>query len=303
MGRRAGDVAFLVARKRARIGYANLTAALGSRYTPAERRRIIRRAFHQLAQGAVELLRLPLMDRDYVKRYITLNHFDRIASALQQGHGLIFLTSHFGNWELSSIVGGLVGYPVTALARIQQFPRLYRLLNRMREAKGCRVIAKGMAMRDLIKTLREGQIVGILSDQDAKEHGEYLPLFGRPASVAKGAVQLALETGAVILPTFIHRTRGAHHVIDLEPPLELPEGGDEAARIRAGLAQFVAHLERHVTEHPEQWLWMHKRWEARPEHHLAGEERRKAEAGEWVFDTREQCWRTKEGAVVEPEAR
>ncbi len=262
LGRRFGDVARLAKPDRAHIAYVNLAFAFGERYAPRERLRIIRRHFQYLGEGLVEMLRLPLMDRAYVDRYIQVDGRRWLDEAIARGRGVILLTGHFGNWELSSIVAALKGYPILALAREQKYPKLDRLLKAYREAKGCRIVPKGMALRAMVRALHEDQIVGIVADQDAGRNGIFLELFGRPASTAPGPVAMAMRTGATVLPVFIRRERGPYHRITLEPPLALTGEGEEAER--CGLEQFVRHLERHVTATPDQWLWAHKRWKSTP---------------------------------------
>src|SRR3989338_6852339 len=215
LGRRLGDIARLAKPSRAHIAYVNLAFAFGNRYTPREHLAIVRRSFRNLGEGLIEMLRLPLMDAAYVDRYIHVEGMAHLDEALALGRCIIFLTCHLGNWELSSIVAALKGYPIMALAREQKYPKLNRLLNSYREAKGCRIVPKGMSLRAMVRALHQNQIIGIVADQDAGRTGVLLELFGRPASTAPGPVAMALRTGATVLPVFITRLRGPHHRITL----------------------------------------------------------------------------------------
>ena len=264
LGGALGRLAARLQPKRTRIGVRNLRAAFDGELSPAQARRIIRDCYAQLGAGVLELLRLPVMDRVYVERYVAMEHRERFEQAAASGRPVILLTGHFGSWELSSIVAALHGHPIVALARAQRkLPRLYALLVSFRESKGCRIVHKGGAMKQLLTALDRHQMVGIVGDQ-ASRQGIFVEFFGRPALFATGPFALACRKGAVLLPAFIHRVRGPRHRLVLEPPIRLPDGRPEAEAVRAGIEQFAAALARHIRQDPAQWLWMHKRWKHTP---------------------------------------
>lgn len=263
-GERLGALAYWLQPKRARIGMLNLRAAFDGRITIPEARRIIAACFWQLGAGIIELLRLPVIDQAYLERYITIKGRQHIEEAAASGRPVVLLTGHYGNWELSSIVAALMGYPIVALARAQKkFPRLYRLLVSYRESKGCTVVHKGGTMKRLIAAIDEGRMVGIVGDQ-ASRQGIFVDFFGRPALFARGPFELAYRKHAIVLPAFIHRVRGPYHRIVVEPPLTLPWEAPESEVVRQGIEQFAHLLARHIVEEPSQWLWMHKRWKHTP---------------------------------------
>lgn len=259
----------ITARRRI-VAMDNLRAAFGDRYTPREYQRIIREMSRNLGMTLMEVAAIPQIDRAYADRWITPSpgSRDRLETALKQGRGVILMTGHFGNWELASIVGALNDYPMLVLAREQGWPRLNRLLTQYRQSRGCRVVTKGFAVRELIHGLREGRIIGILADQDAGKNGVLSPLFGRLASTASGTIELSLKTGAPILPVFMVREKGPAHRMIVEEPLAVPAQGTEEDRVRAGIAAYLRVLERHVREHPAQWLWLHRRWKSTPERRI-----------------------------------
>jgi KDO2-lipid IV(A) lauroyltransferase len=242
----------------------NLRAAFDSQLTLAQSRRIIRSCYKQLGAGMIELLRLPVIDRAYVDRYVRIEGGHHVEDAVASGKPVILLTGHYGNWELSSIVAALRGYPIVALARAQdKLPRLYKLLVSYRESKGCTIVHKGGAMKRLIAALEKRQLVGVVGDQ-ASRQGLFASLFGRPALFATGPFELAYGKDALILPAFIHRVRGPFHRLVVEPPLTLSRHLPKAEAVRAGIEQFAGLLARHINDQPSQWLWMHKRWKHTP---------------------------------------
>ncbi len=270
LGAAAGTLLYHLLGSRRVVALDNLRAAFGQTYSPQEYRQIIRELFQNLGMTFMEIAAIPRIDRQYIEKWVTIapSSRDRLESALAQGHGAILLTGHFGNWELISLTGALLGFPSLVLAREQGWPRLNRLLTQYRESKGCRIVTKGFPVRELIQGLREGRMVGILADQDGGRNGVLSPFFGRLASTAPGTIALSLNTQAPILPVFVIRTGGAAHTLVVEEPLAIPEEGTVEERIRGGLQAYMALLERYVRRTPSQWLWLHRRWKSSPERRL-----------------------------------
>ena len=261
LGRRMGDIAYHANLKRRMIAYANLKAAFSEK-GPKELRKINKRHFENLGMSIIELLKLPVMHKAYLDRHVKIENLDRIRQCLEKGKGVIVLTAHFGNWEISSLAAGLNGYKMSVFAREQKYERLNNLLNEFRQSTGCKVITKGFSVKDIIRTLHNNGIVAMLSDQDAGANGVFVRFFDRPASTAHGAVAFSVKTGATILPSFIWRVGTDKHVARAGDPLELVRTGDEKKDMKENLQRITDILERHIRQFPDQWLWAHKRWKS-----------------------------------------
>jgi len=265
IGKCLGELMYWLQPKRSIIGVLNVRAAFNGQMDITEARRIIRACYRHMGAGIFEMLRLPAIDKAHVRRYIKLEGFEKLDAAIATGRPVVVITGHYGNWELSSIVGALLGYPIVALARAQnKFPRLYRLLVSYRESKGCHIVHKGGAMRHLVSALDKRQLVGIVGDQ-ASRQGIFVDFFGRPALFSTGPFDLAYEQNALIMPLFIHRVKGPFHRLVIEPAIDLSleKEGKELA-LQAGITRFTEVLSSHISKDPIQWLWMHKRWKRTP---------------------------------------
>ena len=263
-GRFFGKLAYIANYRRSRVAYANMRAAFGSEKEPSEIRKMVRDLYENFGQTVVEVVRMPSIDKAYMDRYVQVPGWDNFTGALKKKRGVIYLTGHFGNWELCSIASALRGFPLFVLAREQKMVRLNNLLNMARESKGCKVIKKGMATREIYDHLRENGIVGILSDQDAGKKGVFVNFFGRPTSSPRGAFALARKTQAVIVPAFAARIEGPYHKIFLESPIEVSDEGDGDANELEAMQKFTSILESYIRKYPTQWLWLHKRWKSTP---------------------------------------
>lgn len=254
--------------KRKAVAYANLRAAFRGRYNPSQLKMIIREQCHSLSQSFIELLKFPLLGNSYVDRYIKVEGEDKIKVALKKGNGVILLTAHFGNWELSSLVGAIKGYRMNVLARWQKFERLNGYLNKMRSFRGANVISKDDARVEITQALNNNEIVGILSDQDGGKRGEFVEFLGRLSSTPKGVAHFSLRTGAPILPVFIIRRKGPSHRIVVEDDISVVASENINHDIHQILQRFADVLRRYIEQYPGQWLWLHKRWKSTPTRYI-----------------------------------
>ncbi len=261
-----GALAHALGGKRRRIGVANLTAAMADVMPLAKRQRTIRQVYRHLAWSMVELLRFPCVNPEKVHRYIEVEGRQHVEEALASGRGAIMLSAHFGNWELASFYTALIDRPLQAVVRQQGFPRLNALLDRFRELHGVRVIRKGSATPQILSSLKQGLLVGILADQDAGRRWLRVRMFDRVTSFPRGPFLCSLHAGVPILPVFIIRRGRSRHRIVVQPPLAMSEGKPRQERrdVQALCQRYAQALEVVVRKHPEQWLWLHKRWKSAP---------------------------------------
>lgn len=257
LGRAIGDAIFFFSARR-RVAVKNLRAAFAAEKSPEEIDRLACDSFRNMAMSAVELLRFPLIGKAWLESHVDVIGAEKFRPYLAEGRGVIFLTGHFGNWELLNIAGSLLGHPIAALVRRQKHPRSDDYLNRLRASKGTEIIHKGMMLRQLIRALRASKIIGILSDQDGGRSGAKVRFFGRRSSTPRGAAAFARRTGAPIFPVFIFREAGGRHRIEVEETLS----GRTEDEI---LQNFSEILESKIRRDPGQWLWAHRRWKSAPE--------------------------------------
>ncbi len=259
VGRWTGRVAYLFHHRR-RVAYANLKAAFGSKFDSSERKRIVLRNFEHLGQNIVEMFRFPLVNDDFMKRYMSFTHLDRYQEAVAGKNGAIFLAAHFGNWELSQIVSVFLGATLNVLARQQRLKRLNDYLNELRSSHGSVTVHKGEGVRKFIKVLRANGVVAALSDLSGGKQGVMVDFFGRKTTAPYGIFAIAQRTGSVIFPCFDRRTSGASHHLFFESPIRIPKTGDEEGNLVGAIRDYYRLLESWIEKYPDQWFWIYKRW-------------------------------------------
>jgi KDO2-lipid IV(A) lauroyltransferase len=202
-----------------------------------------------------------------IEKICEIEGVEHLMQALEDGKGALFLTGHCGNWELFSARLPVSGIPLTTAARRLDDPRLDRLVTDLRSRFGTQVIPRGPAAgRQMIRSLAENRASALLIDQDIRDiPGVFVPFFGRPAWTPSGAAMLAIRRKCPVVPGFIHRRPDGTHKIEIRPPLPLPEIGSLEEQVEELTAAATAVIEAQIRAHPEQWVWMHRRWRTRPD--------------------------------------
>ena len=266
IGKGLGAVARLVLPHLRRHAQANLQLAFPALDDHA-RQQIERGTFRNLGRALGEVTQFPKLKRANIESVVVYEGVENYHNAVAQGRGVILLTGHIGAWELSVFAHSIYGYPMSFLARRVDNPLVERLAETNRARFGNRSIDKKGGLRDVLKTLKAGGVVGILADlNSAREEGVFVDFFGLPACTTAGVATLALRTGAVVLPGYILWDEAKQiHRLCFEPALETIRTGNPKDDIVTNTARYTKVLEAVIRRHPDQWLWIHRRWKTRPE--------------------------------------
>ena len=257
--------AYLVMSPLRRIANRNLTLAFPQQ-PKKQRLKLIWRVFLNFGRLLVEFSRLPKLNRDNISEVVVYEGFENFSESLRRGKGTLFLTAHFGAWELCPFAHALYGYPLKFVVRPIENPYLDRLVNSYRTMSGNQIIQKRNSLKELLRALKKKESVGILIDQNTtREEGVFADFFGVPACTTTGLAALALRTGATVIPGVLIWDRDRRrHRLHFEPPVEIIQTGDFRADIIQNTARFNRILEELVQQFPDQWLWVHRRWKTRP---------------------------------------
>jgi KDO2-lipid IV(A) lauroyltransferase len=214
-----------------------------------------------------EIARLWRARPEQVETYCEIEGLEHFQRALEGGRGAMFVTAHCGNWELLSSRVPVAGVPLISAVRELADPRLDRLVRESRTRFGTEIVPRGPAAgRQLARSLARNKVCGLLIDQDIRDiPGVFVPFFGRPAWTPSGAATLAVRMRSPIIPGFIHRRPDGSHKVEIHPPLVVPGTGTLEDQVQELTATATAAIESQIRAHPEQWVWMHRRWRRQPE--------------------------------------
>ncbi|MCS6804299.1 MAG: lysophospholipid acyltransferase family protein [Acidobacteriota bacterium] len=260
-----GQLTGHVWRRLRRVGRRNLELAFPD-MSQAERDRVLRGAFRNLGRLLGEFSQFPKLTPANVSEIVEYDGLEHYQQASAQARGVLILTAHIGAWELSSFAHALFGYPMYVLARRLDNPRLDRLIERYRRSSGVLVVNKTDSVRHVLQALRRGATVGILLDLNTQPHeGIFCDFFGRPACTSPIMAMLARRTGAPVVPGYlIWDEQRKKHRLHFEPPVPLQTTDDAQRDIQLNTTRFNQVIEQIIRRHPDQWLWVHKRWHTRP---------------------------------------
>ena len=261
--RAAGDAMgvlfFMLDRPHRRVAEDNLAQAFPSR-PAAERRAIVRAAFKHFGRLLFEILKFSTLSPEQLLARVEFDGGERVRLAYGQGKGVLFITGHFGFWELHAVAQPLQFEPIGVLARTLDNARLNTLLEQIRQRTGNTVIYRQGSIRRVMRLLSERHGVAVLIDQHIQgPDAVYVEFFERRAATTSAVAALALRTGAPVVPVFaLPLPKGRYRLI-YEHPVEPPSADSEDA-IREFTQRCTDVLEMYVRRNPELWLWMHRRW-------------------------------------------
>jgi len=235
--------------------------------TLARRRAIERAMVRNLGWMAAEFAHFPLLTKDNISQLVVLHGNENFLEGQRRKKGVLFLTGHIGAWELSSFAHALYGYPLHYMARPIENRRIDALVNGYRCLSGNQPIFKNESARVMLKVLKEAGTVGILADQNTMPNeGTFVEFFGKLACTTSGIARVALHTDAAVVPGYIvWDARIQKYRLCFEPPVELIRTGDLEHDVVTNTQNFAHIVEAIIRKYPEQWVWVHGRWNTRPE--------------------------------------
>ena len=243
----------------------NLKFALGKVKKQREIKKIALETFENIGKNTIDVARFPKLTSSEVDRIVRAEGLEHLDAACKKGKGVIALTGHIGNFELLAAYLSLKGYKLSVIGRDVYDSRLNQLLVRNRESVGLENISSTDDVRNMVKVLKAGRILGVLADQDStRVKGTFVNFFGKPALTPVGPAVLSLKLDSPLVPMFILRNENEKYKVIVKPELKLQSSGDKGKDIKDLTQKHTAVLEEIIRKYPSQWLWMHKRWKSRP---------------------------------------
>jgi len=268
---RAGDLlgllVFYLWRSRRKIAIENINKAVTAGglqigELPSE---VARKSFMNLGRSLVDIIKVYFGLGRGIIDSIEARGYENYLAAKARGKGILFITGHCGNWEMTALGFGARAEPLAVIARSQNNPYLNRLVEKVRARYGNRIIYKQGALMPIVSELRQNRCIGILMDQAVlPEEGVVIDFLGSPAWTMKIPAMIARKLGATVLPSFIHR-EGGRYIGTFYPPVVLSHEKDAEKAVVEDTKILSSYIEKYIREHPAEWLWIHRRWKRAPE--------------------------------------
>lgn len=260
-----GRIGYAFATKTRHLVIQHLRIAFGEAMNEREVVKLSRKVFEMLGKNTGEMLRATRVETlDDLEKFLVTEGMENYEGAIKKGKGVIFLTLHLGAFDLQVSNMALRGLNPNIIGTPLKDDRLNELLWNYRNMHGAIAIERGRETFRLIKVLKSGGSVALLIDQDTKVKSRFVNFFGKPAATPIGATILAMKTGASVVPTYIYLGDDWKQHMRILPEITMRLTGDDEADMIYNTQVLTDFTEDTIRKHPEQWVWMHKRWKTKP---------------------------------------
>jgi len=235
--------------------------------TPDERRDLARRMWEHLFLLAAEMAHAPRkIHRTNWRDYIDLVRRELLVQVLFDERPVVLVSAHYGNFELSGYMLGILGFSSFTIARPLDNPFLNRFVNEFRGAQGQYIFPKSGSAQQIDSLLARGGTLTLLADQHAGDKGCWVDFFGRPASTHKAIALFALVNDAPLVLCYTQRIGGQplRHLLGAEEMVDPRHLAPELRSVPALTQWYTDHLEAIIRRAPEQYWWVHRRWKGDP---------------------------------------
>lgn len=259
IGKVIGELAYRLIPRRRHITEVNIRLCFPE-LSEREQQQLVRKAFHSNGIGMMEIGLAWFLDPKTYLPVTTVHGLEHVDAALAIGNGILLLGGHYSTLDLG---GSLATEFIEAdvMQRDHNNPLMNAVMTRARERR-YGIALDSRNLRGLLKQLKQNRIVWYATDQDYGRKGiVFAPFFGVPAGSITATSRIAERSGCAVVP-FSHFRRDDQPGYDIyfHPPLDNFPSGDDMAD--ATLVNQT--IEQEVRRHPDQYLWMHRRFKTRP---------------------------------------
>ncbi|MEN6511451.1 MAG: lysophospholipid acyltransferase family protein [Chloroherpetonaceae bacterium] len=259
-GKFLGYIIMIVAPSRKKITIDNLNHAF-PRKSQDWIAKTTKDCFYNLGIVFAEMFSFIFISKKSIYNYTQVENAEFAKSIINQNKGVIFLSAHFGNWELLALSLALhLNIKPTIIVKPQSNHQLDKVLNKMRVRFGNKIVSAYNSAFEIVRCIQNKEILAILADQSASEDKDvYVQFFGRPTATYKAPAQLALRFRVPILIPFMIRQKDFTYRTKI---IELKY--DDLENSKQGVLEFTQRysniLESQISQYPEHWVWQHRRW-------------------------------------------
>jgi KDO2-lipid IV(A) lauroyltransferase len=259
-----GEIAYVFWIRRRRIAKENFAIVLDRPSDHREVARVARRSFRNFAKYLVEIMRFPRLEVEDFERLVAVDprSWSYFRAARDHGRGLIFVSMHFGNFEIG---GARIAdeMPLNVIADTMENQRLMDLLIQNRAHKNVKLLPPQGAVRQVLQALRRNEMVGLMMDLGPRAHEldhVDLPFFGEPTAFPTIAANLARVSGAPIVVAAVTREPDNTFRGVALPPIFVERTKQAAHDIERTTQAIVHGLEQLVRGDPDQWYIFRPMW-------------------------------------------
>jgi KDO2-lipid IV(A) lauroyltransferase len=260
LGKAIGTFAFYFIPIRKAVVIQNLATAFPDK-TLSEIKKIAKKNFQNIFITFFEFMYVPFSTKEEIKKIGVIENPESLKKIIDAKKGVVLFTAHFGSWEIGAfLISTLLEIKLYELAKRQSNNLINDWLTKAREVHGNKMIWVGPSVRHLIEVLKKGEVVGLLADQRGPIDSPRIKFFGKPTAFPIGSATIAARTNSNVVFIVAIRQKDFNYkiVYEILDNSTLPIDNElRAIEINQRYANF---LEKIISQHPEQYFWMHKLW-------------------------------------------
>ena len=180
-----------------------------------------------------------------------------LKNAINQKKGTVLVSAHFGSWEILGHWFGKNSYPLVCIAQRQKNKGSNLFFEEKRQLSGIKQVYRKSSMDSLYDVLNANEILGLVSDQDAKRKGVFVDFFDKPASTHKGAALFHLNTDASLIYGICVQENMGKYRVEFIPINPTKKSVEDITQL------YTTIIEQSIKKYPEQYFWFHNRWKTK----------------------------------------
>jgi KDO2-lipid IV(A) lauroyltransferase len=253
------SLAHQIAFSRNRIIQSNVSFAFGETLNPSQKKEIEEYCYRNLALNFLQVMENRRNNAEDLSSHVTFQNREVIDALLDEGRGIIFVSAHFGNWELGGAALSSLITPVSSIYKEFSSSEFDPYLLEARTNHRMKLAEKNGALKHIAKALRANRSILLMIDQASNARtGVKIDFFGHSTYQSSTPAQLAHKFNTPIVGVYITSHDEKEYIVRFEKPIEVKNNNEEGV-LEATQAQ-ANDLEKIIRTYPKLWFWCHKRW-------------------------------------------
>ncbi len=267
-------VAYFIAGAAAKIAYSlgiytdilkkNVSIALGLRPDDSKVAEIVKKIYVVWFCNVIDFLKHPIISRDKLIKRVELSGIENLKNSLKEGKGAVIVTAHIGNFEWGACRIATEGIKIWGVALSRPYHRTNMFFEKRRLSKGMYTLYANKSMLKTFRILKDNEVIAVPADFDPLRTAHPYDFFNKQAYIPSGAVEIALKSGAPLLPSFLWRKSKYIHQQIIGPPIDLERDAGKFDNnkdyIKYNMGKMIPVLEKYIIGHIEEWEMFHDIW-------------------------------------------
>ncbi|MCK9491424.1 MAG: lipid A biosynthesis lauroyl acyltransferase [Sulfurimonas sp.] len=256
-----GFIAYKLSKKYNKVIRDNLKFIYGDDISQEFIQDIAKASFRQLLLNVLHTMEIRYYSIQELSKKVSFVNDEILTRAREQNRPIIFVTAHYGYWELCGSMISALREPTTAVYKNMNNKYFENYLVSSRSKSRMELIEKSGATRKLLKSIRSKKAIALLIDTNInKKEAVTVNFLGKATSQVRTPAYLARKFDAALIPTLIHTTDDEHYTIRFYDEIITPKTDNEEEDIRVSTQLQADWLSKEILKEPQPWFWLHRRF-------------------------------------------